>query len=427
MIENGITTDWRAVVLRGIESEELDYKAAQNWQKLTKAGKARFARHCMAMANTKGGYIVVGVGEDKSGKPCLYTGVSPMQSRSFDPTDVGNVINRYSDPPVDFDIERPTVDGKRYVIFVIRRFSQLPHVCCHSCESELQQGVFYIRTADASSRPAFKASEVHGIVQRALRNQRELLGRMLRGILYEGKKSFNPNSRREFIEQITNSRRIFDRIRAEFDHSDDPLFEISVFPSEFVQEKFMLSQIKSAVENSGTNAIESPFIIVGSEEDCYFTNVAYRSLSKDSRQFWQAFKSGLFHCSSFIPAGERTVAYLDLVRIIAYALAFFGRYYYELGYADELFNINFRISNVNGVALSGAEISGTSKHSKDASICRIPEIEFSFQRTAADIMSGTVQHSIRAVTEICERFNLPEGKHQKLEKIIVSLLEKRRG
>lgn len=62
-------TDWRSIICRGIESDELDYKAAQNWKNLSRAGKAKFVRHCIAMANTKGGYVVVGVGEDASGQP----------------------------------------------------------------------------------------------------------------------------------------------------------------------------------------------------------------------------------------------------------------------------------------------------------------------------------------------------------------------
>ena len=47
-------TDWRSIICRGIESDELDYKAAQNWKNLPRAGKAKFVRHCIAMANTKG-------------------------------------------------------------------------------------------------------------------------------------------------------------------------------------------------------------------------------------------------------------------------------------------------------------------------------------------------------------------------------------
>ena len=147
-------TDWRSIIFRGVESDELDYKAAQNWHELSRAGRAKFVRHCIAMANTKGGYVVVGVGEDANGQPARYTGLTEEQSSSFDPTDVGNFINRFADPAVDFTIERPVVDGRRYAVFVIRRFRNIPHVCTSSCENELQLGTFYIRTPDASSRPS---------------------------------------------------------------------------------------------------------------------------------------------------------------------------------------------------------------------------------------------------------------------------------
>jgi len=129
------TTDWKSIIYRGIESDELDYKAAQNWHKLSRGGRAKFARHCIAMANTKGGYVVVGVGEDINGQPSVFTGLDEEESRSFDPTDVGTFINRFADPAVDFTVERPMVDGKRFVVFVIRRFRTVPHVCTSSCDS----------------------------------------------------------------------------------------------------------------------------------------------------------------------------------------------------------------------------------------------------------------------------------------------------
>ena len=222
-----ITIDWSALIYRGVESDELDYKAAQNWRDLDRRGKSKFVRHCLAMANTKGGYIVIGVGEDDSGKPSIFTGMNDRQSKSFDPTDVGHFINRFADPAIDFDIEKPVVDGKRYIVFVIRRFSALPHVCGFGCETELQQCAFYIRTVDAASRVAFWASEMHSIVQRALRNQRESLGRMLRGVLYEGQQSREVDVLGYFPEERDNSR-IFAANRDErFDIKKKPLFEVS--------------------------------------------------------------------------------------------------------------------------------------------------------------------------------------------------------
>ncbi len=57
------SSDLRELVYRGVESDELDYKAALNWTDMSRAARAKIVRHCIALANTKGGYIVVGVGE----------------------------------------------------------------------------------------------------------------------------------------------------------------------------------------------------------------------------------------------------------------------------------------------------------------------------------------------------------------------------
>ena len=176
----------RDIVYRGIESDELDYKAAQSWNALSRAGKGKIIRHLIALANTKGGYVVIGVGEDAAGKPALYTGVSDEESVSFDPSAVGTFVNRCVEPPIDFTIERPVIDGKRFVVFAVKPFRQLPHVCCNSVDTELSSGVFYIRTPEASSRPATRAVEMQQLIQRAMRNQREQLAKVLRGILYDG-------------------------------------------------------------------------------------------------------------------------------------------------------------------------------------------------------------------------------------------------
>ena len=74
------SNDLRELVYRGVESDELDYKAALNWTGMSRAARAKIVRHCIALANTKGGYIVVGVGEDASGHPSVYQGLTPEQA-----------------------------------------------------------------------------------------------------------------------------------------------------------------------------------------------------------------------------------------------------------------------------------------------------------------------------------------------------------
>ncbi len=421
-----IPTDWRSVIYRGIESEEIDYKAAVNWSDLDRCGKAKFVRHCMAMANTKGGYIVVGVGEDKSGRPCIYKGLTDKQSKSFDPTDVGNFVNRFADPEIDFDVERPVVDGKRFAVFVIRRFSNLPHVCGYGCESELQQGTIYIRTAEAASRPAYRASEIHGIIQRALRNQRELLGRMLRGVLYENRQSIEPDARSYFSEQVSNSKKFYlGKTPVEFP-AKAALLEIAVAPGKFEQEKFGLSELKQAIDNSTYTLPDAKFIPAQELDESFFTNVALRSFPPNHKRFWQAFQSGLFHYFTLIPKQRNTLMYLDLVKLVAEAVHFFGQYYSELGYDDELLNIKFELEGVENVALNGLPDKVKRKGKKSTGYkCRIPEIKVKLERSVADLVSGPVGHSIRIIKEICERFNLPEGRHHELERVIKEYLGQR--
>ena len=199
-------SDLREIVYRAVESDELDYKAHQSWNAMSRGAKAKIVRHLVALANTKGGYIVIGVGEDAAGYPAVYTGLTDEECRSFDPTAVGNFVAECVEPPVDFTIERPVIDGRRYAVFIVRPFAALPHVCSRGVENELRSGVFYIRTAAASSRPAYRAVEMHALIQRALRNQREMLGRMLRGLLYENRIEFsNPGTTLIPVARLLNA------------------------------------------------------------------------------------------------------------------------------------------------------------------------------------------------------------------------------
>jgi hypothetical protein len=74
---------------------------------------------------------------------------------------------------------------------------------------------------------------------------------------------------------------------------------MSVYPSEFIFEKFSLSQIQKAVENSVSTTLGSSFISLDESEESYFTNVALRTFFKGRKQYWQAFSSGLFHYVTF--------------------------------------------------------------------------------------------------------------------------------
>ncbi len=398
--------DWKELIYRGIESDTLDYKAAQNWNTLSRGGKAKFVRHCLAMANTKGGFVVVGVGEDPSGQPSNYTGLSEEEAKSFDPTSVGNFINRFADPQIDFTLERPEIDGKRYVVFVIRRFQATPHVCSYGYEHELLQGVFYIRTADASSRPAYRASEIHALIQRALRNQRELLGRMIRGILYEGQNNQPAgNSENHFAEEIGHAKTFFNRRRAPLTVPTVNI-ELSAIPSVYVGGKYSLSELRRAADEAFEPYYDSDFITEKDIGDAYFTNVSLRSVPEPGIKQWQIFQSGLFYFIRDYELNHNGIAYSVLLRFMGETIGFLAKFYSNLGYAEEIIHIRMSISHVENVVLHESDDSND-----NIFVCRIPEINVSLDRSAADLASDPAAHAAQLIKSTCERFNFPDGRH----------------
>jgi predicted HTH transcriptional regulator len=121
------------IVHRGAESRDFDYKRPMAW----KSGDyACVGLVCdiLAMANTGGGQIVIGVAEADAGG-WDWQGLSEDDARTWDQTDVANVVNgRYADPSVDFTLIHRKVAGKPYIVIAIQPFARVPHICRRSCE-----------------------------------------------------------------------------------------------------------------------------------------------------------------------------------------------------------------------------------------------------------------------------------------------------
>lgn len=408
-------TDWSSIIYKGAESDELDYKAAQNWNELSRGGRAKFVRHCLALANTKGGYVVVGVGEDSNGRPVDFTGLTEEQSKSFDPTSVGNFITRFSDPPIDFTLERPVVDGKCYAVFAVKPFKELPHVCPSNCEDELLRGVFYIRTKDASSRPAYRATELHGIIQRALRNQREMLGRMLRGILYENKlaPTNDVSDASFFSEELLHSRMFFNKhVKAK---PESYRMEFYILPEKYKEDRNTLPDLRNAADNAvllypgGDTLSDLDF------SDSYFTNTSLRGFNSYGCVMMQLWRSGMLHFIGEFPlSNDGKVPFRRLSEFIARSVVFASQYYTALGYTDELLMLNFRMEKSEDLILSDGK-------SPDGR-CRIPEIQIKQERSVSDLASGKENHAARLLRSASERFNFePPSESYFLEEVQESL------
>ena len=406
-------TDWKELVFRGVESDELDYKAAQDWEEIGRVGRAKFVRHLLAFANTRGGCIVVGVGEDSSGYPSRRTGLTPKQCASFDPTKVGSFVNQHVEPPIDFVIERPVVRGKRYAVFVVRPFRELPHVCSAGVEGELQTGVFYIRTADASSRPAHRALELEDIVRRALRNKREMLGRMLRGILYENRSGSQEPAGRERFDDVVSSAENYFRHRRP---SAGGTLRLSFAVQPETAGSFERSELRHAVDQAGLPRPCGRFFTPGLMASAHPCNLGLRCLAGAAPVMWQLFTSGEFLFFADVPSPGGRGNAEDMLEFVSETVAFAGKIYSGLIPADSLLTVTFRMSSSEKVKLrfGGRIVSKAAADRSSASLCR----------SAADLAAGDRAHAARLWSEFAVPFRLATAAKNLTARFIGEYLQK---
>lgn len=399
--------DFAELVKRKVESDELDYKSAMSWRTMTRQEKGKIVRHLTAFANTRGGFLVIGVSENASGVPSQYTGVTEEQAGSFDPTPVGDFINAHIEPPLDYIIERPVVDGKRYVIFVVKPFKNLPHVCSKGVEGELQEGMFYIRTAEASSRPARRAHELQELLRRCMRNEREQLGRILRGILYETRQNGEENDR--FRDQISDAENYFRRRKGS--GKKGILLKFAVIPDIRVRNFPDTKEVLKIVESSVFPCSEPRFLKHSEAAAGQPASGSLRFLAQDQPLMWQFFDNGVFSYFRFTDSPMLTLE--DLARFCAETAAFAGNLAEQFNLSEELLTLRIALSSTADAVLDGEYRSPEKEPSAEIS------------RSAADLISGRENHAGRLFRRIGEQFQVPDCKLDRIESEIRAFLESR--
>jgi predicted HTH transcriptional regulator len=115
-----------AILRRGYESKDLDYKGPMSWDETGKETCCGLVKDILGMANTAGGFIVIGVSETPTG--FSWDGLSATQLQTFETSRVNRFLQNYAEPPINALLRKINHENKTFVIVEIPEFPDTP-VC----------------------------------------------------------------------------------------------------------------------------------------------------------------------------------------------------------------------------------------------------------------------------------------------------------
>jgi hypothetical protein len=118
--------------------------------KLKATHPEKIVREIVAFANTNGGKLLVGVGDDKS--------IPGLKFVDEDEYVLVKALDKYCFPPISYDLERiHVVDEREVLVFTIPRSSEKPHFV--KLENE-ENGKAYVRVQDRSVQASKEVKQI---------------------------------------------------------------------------------------------------------------------------------------------------------------------------------------------------------------------------------------------------------------------------
>ena len=136
----------------GVEARDVEFKRSAPFSDY----RWKIVRTCMAMANLRGGgVIIIGVAQDKD-RRYLWEGVKPEHVSTYTQDAVYNIVNHYARPVVSLRVRTIVVDGKQYVGIEVDMFERRPIICGVPTPQEAGKdgvplGAFVARTRETIS------------------------------------------------------------------------------------------------------------------------------------------------------------------------------------------------------------------------------------------------------------------------------------
>ncbi len=428
----------KEILLRGFESKDLDYKGPFQWNEKDKKACCEILKDILAMANTLGGYIVIGVSEKGNGFE--WKGLTKEQAKSFETSRINRLLQNYADPPINTFLKKVGHNTKTFVIIEVPRFSDTPHICQKDYPSVLVSPALYVRTDSNESAPIRSSSDFRAIVERAVRNRSDHMLSSMRAILTGSSNRAYESDKEKFHEQFQKALERFDSFNSFPDKEYRGYREVSFHPLAYSGQRFSLNELNAAVKRAYANFRGWPFLYWNENksevsytiQDGLETFVTIQDFAGyDRLYFWRLHQSGFFYHRDLMweegYARTRQVPLsIDISRMAMYvaeSIYCMGQIYLGLIPDESEITIRFRVLGTEGIALD--KLDSNLFFLRESCICRVPEIIHERCLPLAEWRAGTVDLALQICKEIFARFNWMKPDIESIREIIEKMLSRR--
>jgi len=422
--------DWETILRRGFESKELDYKAPYAWNESDKKSCCEIVKDILAIANTKGGFIVVGVSETSTG--FSWDGLTEEQCESFETSRLNRFVQNYADPPINAHVIKHGSAGRNFVVVRIPRFPDTPHICQKDYPNVLAAGTVYVRTDNNESAPIRDSSDMRAIVEHAVRNRGDQLLASFRAILTSTPQPVSgPNDVEQFAAQA----------REAASHGNELIpkgaatlgFRETVFhPLRFERLRFTIPDLERMAEAASVTYRGWPYIFYTEKRsDCisHLDEGLEMLLDEpEAFQFWRLHQSGCLYVNEMFQEDERlqsrperVLGTVTFAYTCAEAVQCLVDLYTDHLPDDEMVRLHMRLRGVQGRTL--ATIRGNSYHPTPYQ-CKADQIVYDRQHTLADWRAGVIPHAIDLLRHVNQKFNAPAPSHNEVAPLMQRLLSR---
>jgi schlafen family protein len=433
------STELIGIIERNFESKELDYKGPVAWNSNDKKASCELAKDIIAMANTQGGCIVVGVSEVQSGFDLV--GVTPEQAESFESTTICRFVQNYVDPPINARVQKVSHRGCLFVVIEVPRFTDTPHICQKEFPGVLRDRELYVRTDNNESAPIKSSADFRSLVETAIRNRTDDLLSSFRTILVGANlpkptpsvEQAAPSVEQLFASQIESARLQFDN-RNPLKEKGYKYFAETVFSlQEFDQYRFAPRVLELAAHKAHIEFTGWPFLFIHhNRPDCLSrTNDGLESFlhsqdfgGHDMLDFWRLNESGLFYKKELLfgAASNPPRAYVPAIsRHFAEAIYCLTRLYEDLLSDSAVVSLTVTFLGTRGRALVWSDrafsVSGYEANR--------PQISSQRLHTLAEWRSGLEDHAIEMTVEVLTGFHLDRPNPAELRDYIQKMFQRR--